>query len=412
MDLEKRNIVCNAAGEGLWGFGAALGSFVTVLPLLIKKMGGGNIEVGLLGTTAAVCILVPQGLSSLVLQHGRGRKRFLIAWHFTVMIPLWAGVGLATLFLGSERPFAARVLVLALVASFMLAMGFILPVWVDWAAGFVRPKRRGTLFGFGSSLFAGAGAVGAIAAKEIAERLDFPLDYAVLIFIGAGFYCLSMFAFLPIRELDAAPPGPRMTGREVLARFRESLSEPNFRRYLVARLLLTAGSGPAVFLAVHYKSAGGGSVAEPVVIGFGAVLAVSQAVTALAVGRLGDSVGHKLGAIVGAVAQAAAISVAALVPGSLSCAISFACLGAAYASSWVSHQNMLFETCPHDCRTAHITVSNLVLAPLTAVVPVATGWAVGALGARTAFAACLVPTALGLAWLVFGVKEPRVVRAL
>ncbi len=89
-----------------------------------------------------------------------------------------------------------------------------------------------------------------------------------------------------------------------------------------------------------------------------------------------------------------------------------ACLGAAYASAWVSHNNMLFETCPHDCRTAHITVSNLALAPLVAVVPLATGWAAMALGTRTAFGLCLAPTMLGLAWLLFAVKEPRVIRAV
>jgi MFS family permease len=412
LDVETRNIVFSGFGEGLWGFGATLASFVTVLPLLIEKLGGSKVEIGLVGAIAAVCVLLPQGLSSLVLQHGRGRKRFLIVWHLVVMVPLWAGVGLATLFLGQDRPLAARVLVLAFLAAFMLSIGFIMPVWLDWVAGLVGSKRRGMLLGVGSSVSAVGGTAAALVAKEIAERLAFPLDYTALILAGAVFYCLSMIAFLPVREIDDSPPAPRMTGREVLARFRTSLLEPNFRRYLVARLLLTAGAGPMAFLAVHYESVDGGAVAVPVVIGLGAALTISQAVTGLAVGRLGDAFGHKLGAAVGATAQVAAIAVALVVPGSVSCAAAFACVGAIYATGWVSHQNMLFETCPHDCRTAHITVSNLVLAPFTAVVPPATGWAMEALGTQATFLVCLVPTVLGLLWLLLAVREPRVVRAM
>lgn len=218
-----------------------------------------------------------------------------------------------------------------------------------------------------------------------------------------------MAFFMPIREPASAGHSPALSHGDVFRRFALSLKDRNFRSYLISRLLIPAGSGPIAFFAVRYKSAGGGGLSEEMVIALGAALTAGQAVAGFAMGHLGDRMGHKAGAVLGAGAQVAALAVVMLVPGPWSCAAAFTLVGAGFASAWVSHQNFLFETCPHDCRMAHITISNLVLAPFTVIIPVVTGQLIAGHGMVSVLGFCLIPSIMGLVWLVVMVRDPRTV---
>jgi MFS family permease len=292
---------------------------------------------------------------------------------------------------------------------FMMTIGFVLPVWVDWVAGVFRKEKRGTAFGLASFGSAMAGALSAVVAGRVLKVVEFPVGHAVLFLIGTVFFFVSMLAYLPLKELKKVELKPRLSAGELLNRFRISLSDTNFRRYLLSRLFLTAGSGPVVFFAMRFKSAEGGAVPAETIVTLGAALTLSQAVAAVLLGRIGDRFGHKTGAVIVSAAQICALFVAFEFTGAWACGAAFALTGVSVAGAWVSHQNLLFETCPHDCRVAHITVSNLVLAPLTAMVPVLTGKIVALYGTGTAIGICLVPTVLGLGWLVAAVKEPRTI---
>ena len=408
MDPQTRtNIRSNALGEGLWGFGWNLAPRITVLPLLVQSLGGSTFEIGLLATIATAGTLVPQILTSFVVQTGVGKKRFLILFHLFVLIPPWAFMGLATLGAFGMSQAASRIALLVAYGVFMSCIGFMFPVWFDWVAGLFKREVRGRAFGWSGVAAASAAVLASICAGVATDRLPFPTSYALLFFVGAGFYVASMAAFIPAKEAVRVAVPRRLTPGEVFARFRDSLRERNFRRYLVARVLLTAGSGAVAFYAVHFKSADGGGVAEETVISLGAATFLAQILAGYALGRLGDACGHRVGAVLGGVAQLSALVIATLLIGTVACAAVLALLGVGIASGWVSHNNFLFETCPHDYRTAHITVSNLVLAPVTALVPMGTAHLVATLGVTRAFAVCAVPMVAGVAWLLVMVREPR-----
>lgn len=406
-DLEKRNVAWNALGEALWNFGGGLAAPLTVLPLLIRRLGGGNVEVGLVYTVASAGVLFPQVLSALIVQRGQGRKRFLLVYHWVLLIPLWAAIGAVLLFAEPTSPRSARTLIHVLFACFMVAMGFMFPLWGDWVAGLFRRERRGRAFGWANAAAAASGAVAAVLAAAVAGALRFPLSHAVLFCVGASFFCLSMWSFAPVRELAQELPHARFSRREMFARFRLSFVERNFNSYLVSRVLLTMGGGPIAFIAVHYKSRAGGGLSESTVIALGAAVTVAQMATGLVLGAVGDRVGHKLGVVVGAVAQLAALVVLMALPGAWACGAAFAFIGVSYASGWVSHQNLVFETCPHESRMAHIATSSLVVAPFSALVPVVIGQTISLIGIVPATAMSLAVTAAAVAWLLVRVREPR-----
>ncbi|MBN1676695.1 MAG: MFS transporter [Kiritimatiellae bacterium] len=404
----RRHLILNAAGEALWGFGGNLAAPLTVLTLVVARLGGGNFEIGLLNAIGAAGILFPQLLSTLVLQRGTGRRTYLIRFHYLAILPPWVLIGLLLLLVGDGPSLAGRIALPLLYAAYVGSIGFVLPVWFDWIVGFFPRDVRGQAFGWAAAASAAGAALAAVCAGLLARRLDYPLNYALLFFIGAICFLVSMSVYTFMREPASLAVPPTLTARQILGRFRQSLAGRNYRTYLIARLLLTAGAGPIGFFAVHYRGTAAGAVPERTLIALGAVIYVSQAIMSWLLGRIGDRFGHRLGALIGALSQVGGLGIAILMPGAVGAGAAFLMTGVGIAAAWVSHQNLLFETCPHDCRSAHITITNLVLAPLTTLVPLVTGRMIEAFGSRIVFAWCLLPTVLGLAWFLFAVRDPRV----
>jgi MFS family permease len=238
--------------------------------------------------------------------------------------------------------------------------------------------------------------------------MGFPVNYSAVAAAGVVFFLIALAVLSRVKEPDSlrAPYTPLRPG-DLFRRFGHSLSEVNFRRYLIGRILMTLGAGGAAFYALHFQSEAGGGVPEATVIKLSSVLLIGQCLVSYPLGRLGDRMGHKVGVVLGAFGQVAAILVAFLATGPVACGAAFALCGMAWAAAWVCHVNMLFETCPHDSRVAHITLSNMVLGPVLALVPMGTGWLVEAVSVRTGIGLTLIPTLLGVIWLAFAVREPR-----
>ena len=408
---ERKDAVNVALGEGLWGFGVGLVAPLTVLPLLLKHLGAGPLELGLFMGLATAGVLLTQPVGSLLFSHGAGSKRFLIAYLLAVSVVTYAALCSTTFLLGGRADLhvMARWLVIALYGANVLCAGVIVSPWQDWIVGLFGLKSRGRANGMWAGASAAAFSVAALVAASVRRGVGFPRNYALLMLGAILFFVVSMAQYTRVSVGHAPEGGPRRQGlRELLSLFGRSLAEKNYRRYLVGRILLTVGGGAVGFLAVHFRSEEGGRVSEPMVILLGAFLTLPQAVGSYVFGLIGDRSGHRSGMLVGSVAQVAAIAVAFLGKGWVACALCFACIGLASASILVSHQNMIYETCPHDRRLAHITLSSLILGPFVATVFPVTGLLIEWLGSTAAgIGLCIVPTALGALWLLFMVREPR-----
>jgi len=408
---ERKDAVNVALGEGLWGFGMGLVAPLTVFPLLLKRLGAGPLELGLFTGVATAGFLLTQPIGTLLFSHGAGRKKFLITYHALVTLSCFAALSAVTLLLGprGELHRAARWMLIAFYSVNVLGTGVIVSAWQDWVAGLFSAQSRGKAYGMWAGAWSLALAVSAVVAAKVRKGIEFPENYALLMLAAAVVFAVSLVQYSRVSSGHVPEGGYLRPGmRELLGLFARSLRERNFRRYLVGRVLLTLGGGAAGFIAVHFRSAEGGNLSDALIILLGAFLSLPQAAGSYLLGILGDRSGHKAGVLVGATAQLAAIVVAFLGTGWVACALSFAFLGVAAAEAMVSHQNMIFETCPHDRRIAHITVSSLILGPFVAAVFPATGLLIDLFGSTAAgIGLCIVPTALGALWLLFMVREPR-----
>lgn len=411
LPQERKDAALNATGEGVWGFGMGFIAPLTVLPLLLKTLGATPVEIGLLYGIVTAGHLLTQPLGMFLLQHGAGRKRFILTYHVLAIVPLTLLMGASVRWLAPQNERAARTVLLALMAARMLSIGLIVPIWMDWIATIFTTRSRGRATGTAFACSSLGVTVSALLAAWIQKAVGFPGNYAMLHFISVGVACASLAVFAFMSSGAAAGQTPRrLRPRELLDRFTHSLGNLNFRNFLIGRALLTLGGGAAAFFAVYFKSPEGGNVSVGMVIAFGGAMTFTRAAMSYWLGSIGDRAGHKIGLVIGSLAQIACLLVAYLARGEAACLITFILLGAAAAAATVSHQNMIFETCPHDNRVAHITLSNVVLGPVIMAVPLMTGWLIKHVGMEAGFALCLIPTVLGVLWLLLKVKNPREIR--
>jgi MFS family permease len=409
---ERWNVAKSTTCESCFGMALNLVAPVTALPLLLGYLGAGKVLIGLSFSIASAGWFVLQLPGMMIFGRRQRTKRFLIPWAASVCLPTYIGLAAVVYLLPHTHPTLCSYLILLIFAVRIMVGGMNTPVWMDWQARLFRRQIRGHAIGF----IAGGSAVGACVAAVASGRLQawmgFLDSYPVL-FLAAGVLSLTGLSVLSfVHEAEhVSAPGPQLRVKDLFQRFGVSWREPNYRNYLWGRAILTLGGGATAF-AVHFHTPEGGAVPADLVVTLGLFLFVVNAVSAPLLGRLGDHAGHKGGVILGALSQCGAIAAAYWGRGTAACAVCFGLLGVAFASSWVSHNNMLFETCPHDSRVAHLALSNLFFMPFAFGIPIATGVLMDALGYHAGIGLTLIPTALGTLYLLLSVREPRTVELL
>lgn len=408
---ERRNAVLNAAGEALWGFQNAMVASATVLTVLLGDFGASARLIGVIPAIEGTLIVLPQLAGIWLFHRAASRRRALVFWHLAFPIPVLLAMGLLLLSPASEHPAAMRYALLLMFAAFTAGIGVIVAVWMDWLADLFRPAIRGTAIGIAFAAAALAGvAGGALAGTLLAMWPGVPtygaLYVAAAVFAAASFACFWLISDPP--QAPGAGPAPRPpTAAETRERFRASLAGANFRNYLFGRGLAAAGFAITPFIAVYYRSETGGGMTGGAIVAAGSLMALGSAAGNLALGKIGDRFGHLPGVITGASMQAATLLLMLVSGGPWSCALAYFCAGVCVSSTFVSHSNILYETCPHDHRLTHITLGNMMLALPLMLGGILAGQVAESFGLYPLFGMCLALSLGGAAWLALRVRDPR-----
>ncbi len=409
----SRNALVFIMGEAFWGFNAALVASSTVLAVLLRELGAGDRMIGSIGALESGLTIIPQIFGMYLFHSIKHRKRNLIFWHLFAMIPFLFVSGLIICFENHYSPAVTRWGLLISFACFMFMLGIILGVWMDWIAHIFETKTRGTLMGmtfFAASLM---GSLGGLIAGIIINKIEGHSAYAVLYFIAGFFATASLLTFFWVKD-----PAENMDESEqksisivnILASFRKSLLNSNFKSFLVCRILASLGFCIIPFIAIYFKSPDGGELSNSAIVSCGAAMTFGAALSNLTLGKIGDMFGHRIGIIVGTLMQVITLSIILAASGLAFCIVTYFCIGICISSSFISHTNMLLETCPHDHRLAHITVGNLVLSVPMVLSPFLAGIASEHFGIRSVFTTCLFFSLLAFIWCLLKVKEPRYVK--
>ena len=161
------------------------------------------------------------------------------------------------------------------------------------------------------------------------------------------------------------------------------------------------------FLAVYYRSSDGGELSAGFIVASGAAMTLGTAFASSLLGRLGDRYGHRLSMLTAVLLQIVTISILLVSSGPASCILAYIAAGMARGGISISGMNMMFETCPHDSRMAHIAAGNIIISSAAFGTPLLVGLFGQWIGVRTVFFISLAFSSLALLWTAFLVREPR-----
>jgi len=307
--------------------------------------------------------------------------------------------------LAGRSPALALAIFLSGYACHSLGGGAMATAWQDLIARCFPVNRRGRFFG--TSLFVGAGtaALGATLSTWLLQAFPFPTNFLYLFTIAAGGITLSWFflalAREPVKPLDA----PRQSNRQFWAGLPDILRQDhNFRRFLLARLLLALGGMGGGFVTVAAVQRW--QVPDGTVGVYTAALLLGQTAGNLAFGFLADRFGHKLSLEIGTLTSSLAFSLAWLAPSAGWYYAVFALSGIASGAIMVSGTLMVLEFGGPQRRPTYAGMANTSAGLVGMAAPLLGVWLAG-VGYGWLFALSAAVNLGALAAMRWWVQEPR-----
>jgi MFS family permease len=408
LKRDFNNAAADIVGESFWGFLSGMISSATVLVLILRQLGAGRTEIGSITAVETCAALFPQ-IIGLALFRSRGRRKLqIIVYHFYAIIPCFFLLAWLLHSAGQHSASFDRIAVLAAWGLYFAGIGIVGSVWMDWIASVFEVRIRGTVMGLSFGASAVLGTAGGLAAGRMISARHNVQDYADL-YVWAGVIAVvSICTFWLIEDPGASEPdSPNPSVSSLMRHFRESLAEVNFRSLLIGRILATSGFCVLPLVADYFASPDGGAIAPGTLVSCGAAISLGSALGTFVLGRLGDTHGHRLGILIGSLTQIATLLLLLIVPGRIGCVAVYFAAGVCSGGSFLSHYNMIFETCPHGNRTAHITLANLIIGGVTALIPVVAGSVAARVGSRAVFEISLALSVIAFVWFMTQVAEPR-----
>lgn len=381
-----------------WSVGIAFLDASTVLPVLVQRLGGGPVVLGLLAALKHAAFFLPQLLVAHRLQTRARFLPFLLRSAFAGRASVW----FAALALFVFAPTAPHLALMALAAGYVglwIGDGLGMVPWTAIVGRAIPMTRRGQFFA-ATQIAGGMGriGVGAIVGPLLAGAawgIGFPGDLALCV-LACGVFQIISWGFLALVREPAAPAADTVAGergaesvplgaflRALPARLR---ARPAVLRLSVAQVLASAVVGVAPFYLAFAQNNGGMAGVRPGVLA-GRFL-IAQTVGALLCaplwGWLSDRHGPRRALMVlFAVALSSPLAAVAggLLSGGAAAAffVAFFCLGAVLEGGWPIFTNYVLETVPGPEQTVFLGAQSTLNAPAL-VLPLLAGLLVRAAG--------------------------------
>lgn len=390
-------------GASFW-FGISFASASTIVPLFISKLTASSLPVGLAAVIAQGGWFLPQLFTANGIERLARKKPVVVNLGFFLgRVPVW-GLMIAAL-MARQSPALALALFLLSYAWHCLGSGVIATAWQDLIARCFPVDRRGRFWGVTSFVGTGAGAAGSVFSAWLLKTYPFPTNFVYTFTIAAVFVTLGWCFLALTREPVQPVSAPWQSDRQFLAQLPDLVRrDHNFRRFLVARLLLAMGGMGTGFVTV--AAVRRWEVPDSTVGVYTAALLLGQAVGNLAFGLLADRFGHKLSLELGACASFAAFLLAWLAPAADWYYAVFVLLGVNTGAIVVSGILVVMEFCEPRRRPTYVGLSNTGVGLVNVAGPLL-GIVLAGVGYGWLFALSAIANLVALAAMRWWVREPR-----
>ncbi len=378
----------------------------TIMPLYVRHFTDSALLIGLVSTIAGAGWYLPQLLTvSYTEQLPRKKPIAVNVGLFAERLPFLVMAASAFLF-ASRSPGLALTLFFLTLAWHTVGAGAIAVAWQEMLAKIIPVNYRGRLLGTASFIGTGTGVLGASVAASILDRYPFPTNFGICFGLTFVFVMGSWFFLAQTREPPLHPNKAPTSLVEYWRRLPLVLKgNPNFRAYLLARMLTVLGRMGLGFLTVYAveRWALGDSQA-----GFyTTMLLVGQSLSNLLFGPLADRRGHKLVLEASLLLAIFSMVMAILAPSPVWMYPVFAAVGALTSSDIVSGVNIALEFGDPDDRPTYIGLANTIPGLTAAIAPMIGGWIASRTSYPHAFFSGALLSVAALAFLHWMVIEPR-----
>ncbi|MDI7276699.1 MAG: MFS transporter [Anaerolineae bacterium] len=409
--VSHRNLALLATDYVAFGMGIGFLGTTTVLPTLIRLLGGSPVVVGSLGAIQAGGFLLPQLVAGRHIANRPLVKGYVIATG--ALSRAFLAVSAVVLALYARRaPAVALSCLLIGVGLFNVLDAFASVGWYELYAKGVPPHLRGRALGVAQTL-AGLASIGVgVAVRTILARPDpFPGSYVLLILLAAAFTGICPLAIALMREAPRpveSAPQPRW--REYLPRLASILRKD--RRFAWVTVIRWLAGFAEMGVAFYVLFAADRLRTPPHMIGlFISAGVVGSLVCGGTLGPLGDRRGPALIITIGLGLRCVCPALALLTPlvaglhpwvGPGILLLIFALAGMASGSHMIGFTNYLLEIAPVADRPTYMALSN-TLGGILLLGPLIAGWLVQSTSYEFLFAVML---SLGAAGLLAALRRP------
>lgn len=405
----RHNVVVNVLDATFYLLGFSFITPSTILPLYVSHFTDSRLAIGLLSALASSGWFLPQLFTANWVQRLPRKKMGVVnVGLFTERLPVFLMIPVAMLAI--RLPLLSLLLFFAVFAWYMMGAGAIAVSWQDMIAKIIPQERRGRFFGTANFSGTIAGVLGATTAAWLLDHYEFPQGY-VFCFIAAAIFILASWVSLSLtREPSQVSQEPAISQREYWRRLPAILrADPNFRRYLLSRIIINLAGMATGFLIVYavqrwqLPDSQAGYLTTSMLVG--------QALGNLLFGALSDRRGHKLVLELSTLLGALTIGLANLAPAPAWFYVVFFLAGASNAGFILSGMIIAFEFSTPDMRPTYIGLNNTVGGVVAAIAPIVGGGLAELAGYRGLFAVAFVIGLAGFASLHWLVREPRQARS-
>ncbi|MGC8837718.1 MAG: MFS transporter [Anaerolineae bacterium] len=389
---------------GVFSFAMSLLSPVVVLPYYVKLLSGSEVLSGAIYTLYALGRSLPQIMAANMVKHRSRRKPFMI-WMALLERGGIAVILLSTLLIQPSETSWSLMAFFGGYALLTLSLGLMSPAWLDFLAKAIY-KRRGTFFGVLNATGGILSILGGIAFSALTRLYPFPFHFTAAFGLAFAVSLISLAALMAYREV----PSPFLASSTSMGEHLRSLpallrNDRNFRYFILSRAVIGVADAGVPFYAIYATRRIAGAASE--VAAFNLALMISQAVSTLVWGYLGDRYGYRLIYRVAAVMGFATASLTLLVSDLSGYLLIFTLLGGTLGGLIIADSNLVLELSPREQTPTYVGMMNAVLGPVTGLAPLLGGVLATTWGYPAIFITAMIAQAAGWVGMSTLVREPR-----
>jgi len=402
----ERNLAFNFSAllaHGIFGqTGFRLINAPTFLPQFVAELSGNASGAAVMRAIQSLGQFLSPLLAASLIEHRPHAKRLGVIFGAAMRVQILL-LGLIALFV--PRGDLALWLVWLCVGMFGLALGMQGVAFQVVMAKVIPLDRRGRLLGLRDAT-SGVVLIGvSMAGAFLLNGFGFQTGHGLTFLLAFGLTSLGLGAFASVRE----PAGANLRDRSsLLQRVRELpavlRSDPNFGRFLAARILASAGRGALPLYVVWFERQFGITGTQ---LGTLTVLfSLAQSGATLAWGHIGDRRGYRQVFLLSTAAWLAGTGLLLLSPTVTSAFVTYGLVGAGLGGFMIAGQNLVLEFGTESDRAMRIATHNTTTEMFGMAGFLSAGLLADAISLETAFAASMGLQLLAIA-AGFAMREPR-----